>query len=214
MRILPAFFAVATLAVAGSALAQEASVSFSFSTGDAEQEPDDSGEESATGYSPDHPLSVGLRSGAWFQQHFEPGVGGHLRFRPWSWLMVEGSTDHYFAIDGSRRDHLVGVDAVFPFIGDERFSFGPSLGGSVDIRVSDAAGPSDDSVYQVLVGGRTGVFGELFLFDRLSAYASAQAGLFVGEHASVSLTENEIAIDGDVFIEPVGIAAVGASYAF
>ncbi len=197
-----------------SAFAQDVSVSLSFSTGGSEQEPDDADEESSTGYSAEHPLSVGLRSGAWFQQHFEPGVGGHLRFRPWSWLMVEGSTDHYFAIDGTRRDHLVGVDVVFPFIGDERFSFGPSLGGSLDVRASDAADPSDDSVYQLLVGGRTGAFAELFLFDRLSAYASAQAGLFVGEHASVALSENEISIEGDVFVEPVGLAAVGASYAF
>lgn len=181
--------------------------------GDAD-ETDDPEAEREPGYSPDHPLSIGLRSGAWIQRQVEPGVGGYLRFRPFSWLAAEASTDHYFAVDGSRRDHLVGLDLLFPFLGDERFSFGPSVGGSLAVRVSDAPLPSTATVYQLLLGGRAGVLGELYIVEGLAAYASAQAGLFVGENASVLVTENEIAVSGGVFLEPVGVATAGASYAF
>jgi hypothetical protein len=203
----------ALLLTAPAALAEEAGLDLSVSVGDA-QPSDEPDAERATGYSADHPLSLGVRSGAWIQRQIEPGVGGFLRFRPFSWLAAEASTDHYFALDGTRRDHLVGLDLLFPFLGDERFSFGPSVGGTLAVRVSEAAAPSSATVYQLLLGGRAGVTGEVFLVDGLAAFASAQAGLFVGQNARVLLTENEIAVTGNVFLEPVGLVAAGASYSF
>ena len=48
----------------------------------------------------------------WIQRSLEPGVGGHIRFRPLSWVGVELSTDHFFTVDQplARRDHIVGAD--------------------------------------------------------------------------------------------------------
>jgi len=205
----------AFLVSASMAFGQDASVDFRLSTdtsGGADTDADADAERD--GYSPDHPLSVGMRSGAWIQKQIEPGVGGFLRFRPFSWLAGEVSTDHYFALDGRRRDHLVGADLMFPFLGDERFSVGPTAGGTLAVRVSDTARPSDATVYQFLVGGRAGLLGELFIVDGVAAFVSAQAGLFVGENASVLVTENEVAVSGNVFVEPVGLVGAGASYAF
>lgn len=216
VRHLAAFVLLAAFLLSASlAFGQEASADFRLSVGgtaDEDVASDDEGERE--GYSPDHPLSVGLRSGAWIQSQVEPGVGGFLRFRPFSWLAGEVSTDHYFALDGRRRDHLVGLDLQLPFLGDERFSIGPTAGGSLVVRVSDATLPSDATIYQLLVGGRAGLQGELFLVDRVAAFVSAQAGLFVGENAQVLVTENEIAVSGSVFLEPVALLGAGASYAF
>lgn len=216
MRHLAVLLFFAAFHVSASlAFGQEASVDFRLSVGGTTHEDVGSGEAGEReGYSPDHPLSVGLRSGAWIQTQVEPGVGGFLRFRPLSWLAGEVSTDHYFALDGRRRDHLVGLDLQVPFLGDERFSIGPTAGGSLVVRVSDATLPTDATVYQLLLGGRAGLLGELFLFDGLAAFVSAQAGLFVGENAHVLVTQNEIAVAGSVFLEPVALLGAGASYAF
>jgi hypothetical protein len=56
--------------------------------------------------------------------------------------------------------------------------------------------------------------GEVYIIDGIALFASAQAGLFVGENVDVLVTENEIAVSGDVFLEPVGLVNAGASYSF
>jgi hypothetical protein len=232
-------FLVASAAIgpASSAFAQEVSGSFGLDLGAGSAHADldvslgaeaaeSESEGRADGYSPSHPFALGLRSAVWIQRSLEPGVGGHLRWRPISWLGLEVSTDHFFAVSKParqspaqpdqpepRRDHMVGGDAFLAVIGDEEFFIAPTAGVSLDVRVTEPKGAGEDATVQPLAGGHAGLMGELYLIDGLAAFAAAKAGVLVGAAADVVLSE-DAHVSGKVFVEPVGFVTLGASYYF
>lgn len=172
-------------------------------------------EERPAAYSPAHPFALGMRSAVWAQRSLEPGVGGHLRWRPISWLGVELSTDHFFSVDqpAARRDHVVGADLFLSVIGDDRFFIAPTAGALLDVRVTEAVAPSADDTVQPLAGAHAGLMGEIYVVDGLAAFAAGKAGALVGAAGEVVLSE-DAHISGEVFVEPFGIVTLGGSYYF
>lgn len=207
---LPFLLLVAALGPTSSAYALEASIGVELGT---EKDQQADAEEQDAGYSPAHPLAVGVRSAVWLQRSLEPGLGGHLRWRPFSWVGVELSTDHFFSVNQAiaRRDHMVGADLFLSFIGDDEFFVAPTAGVSLDVRVTEDA--ASDVTVQPLAGAHCGVMGELYLVDSLAAFAAAKAGALIGAAGEISLSE-DAHVSGEVFIEPVGIITLGASYYF
>jgi len=228
----PLFWCLVTSSAVGSAssaLAQEVSGSFALDLGGEvsahadvevdlgteEAEEAAESEERAEGYSSAHPFALGLRSAVWIQRSLEPGVGGHLRWRPISWLGFELSTDHFFAVDkpAMRRDHVVGADVFLALIGDETFFIAPTAGVSLDIRVTEPERAERDATATPLAGGHAGLMGEIYVLDGLAAFAAAKAGALLGAEADVVLSEDAY-VSGKLFIEPVGFVTLGASYYF
>ena len=218
LSVLPALAQSASLDLeagieSGVSFELEASVDAGTMTS-ARGEGADDGHARAAGYSPSHPLSIGLRSGVWVQRSLAPGVGAHVRWRPLRWIGVEVSTDHFFEVgaSGERRDHLVGADLFFSVIGDERFFIAPTLGATLDVRATRAELEEGESL-QALFGGHAGLMGEIYVIDGLAGFASAKAGVLAGAAGEIALLE-EAHVFGEVFVEPVGMVMLGASYWF
>ena len=226
-RLYRRLLACLALGSASPALAQEASggVDFDLENGFGAHgeiaigrggEPDEAGDDDRpAAYSPAHPFALGARSGVWIQRSLEPGVGGHIRFRPLSWVGVELSTDHFFTVDQplARRDHVVGADLFLSLVGDDRFFIAPTVGGLLDVRVTEASAPARDDSVQPLAGVHGGLMGEVYVVDGLAVSAAGKAGVFIGAAGEVSLTD-DAHIAGEVFVEPFGIATLGGSYYF
>ncbi len=165
-------------------------------------------------WSADHPIAIGTRASGWFGDYFAPGLGGHIKIRPWSWLGVELFSDNFARPqDGVwRHDHVIGFSAYLPAIlaGDDWF-IGPSLGACVDFRFAHPEGETP-STSDILFGVHGGLMAELFLANGFSMQMNATVYAYIGHETEFERWSAQIS--NELQVAPQGLVTAGLNYYF
>jgi hypothetical protein len=139
-------------------------------------------------WSSDHPFALGSRAGVWAQGYAEPGIGGQLRFQPWSFIGLEGFADNFARLSHGtlKRDHVNGFNLFFPLTRNRSWSVSPQFGVCDDFEfVSPFGGGSGPSVQDVLMGAHAGLQAEARFGGGLSVEAEVDAFGYLGHGAAL-----------------------------
>src|SRR5688572_12090498 len=137
---------------------------------------------SRKGWSEDHPIAIGTRASGWIGDYAAPGVGGHLKIRPFEWVGVETFSDNYVMTHAGslRHAHVIGFSLFFPsLIGSRSFFLSPPLGSCVDFRFvhPDDGGPR---ARDVVFGIHGGLMAELFVWNGFAVELDAIVYAYIG----------------------------------
>ena len=138
---------------------------------------------SRNGWSEDHPIAIGTRASGWIGGYAAPGVGGHLKIRPFEWVGVETFADNFAMKVGEdvRHDHVIGFSLFFPsLIGDRRFFVSPTLGSCVDFRFHEPLDGDRPKTRDILFGIHGGLMSELFVWHGFAVELDATVYAYIG----------------------------------
>jgi hypothetical protein len=135
------------------------------------------------GWSPNHPIALGSRASGWVGDYSAPGIGGHLKIRPFEWIGVEAFADN-FALkseDTFRHDHVIGFSLYLPsLIGNNSFFVSPTLGSCVDFRFEHPLEGDRPAARDILFGVHAGVMAEWFVWQGFALEANATVYGYLG----------------------------------
>ncbi len=134
------------------------------------------------GWSADHPIAMGTRASGWVGDYSAPGLGGHLKIRPFEWIGVETFADNFAMVQQEtvRHDHVIGFSLYLPsLIGTQTFFVSPTLGSCVDFRFEH---PLDDrpKTRDILFGIHGGLMAEVFIWHGFALELDATVYGYIG----------------------------------
>jgi hypothetical protein len=135
------------------------------------------------GWSENHPIAIGTRASGWIGDYAAPGVGGHLKIRPFEWIGVETFADNFAMSvgDAVRHDHVIGFSLFLPsLIGDRRFFVSPTLGSCVDFRFVRPLEGDRPATRDILFGVHGGLMAELFVWHGFAVELDATVYAYLG----------------------------------
>ncbi len=163
----------------------------------------------------DHPIAIGSRVSASLGGYAAPGVGGHLKIRPWDWVGVETFSDNFVRLqdDAWRRDHVIGFSLYFPsLISGDGWYIAPTIGTCVDFRVAHPTDPGVPSVSDILFGVHGGAVAEIFVPFGFSVQVAATMYAYYGHDTSYEDWSAEVS--SDLSWSPLGQLTAGINWYF
>lgn len=162
-------------------------------------------------WSPRHPVALGLRGLVWAGEYTAPGIGGHLRIRPWKRFGVELFADHTMQHQDPSwlHDNVIGFHTFFPLLKATRFYIAPTVGACVDFRV--LAGPGPD-VTDVRFAPHAGLQAEVHLIDGVALEVGGTFYAYLGNDVAKSGWTGSTS--SRLQFTPTGQATVAVNYAF
>lgn len=169
----------------------------------------------AGGWDGSHTVALGMRGVGRFGQYHLGGVGGQLRWRPFSWMAVDLFADHTFgSAGGFRHDHEIGGTLQFPsLIHGERWSLYPFIGACAMLVVLHPEPVGDaPAVWDVRFGAHGGAGFEYYVHPRVSLQVHGEAIVYVGHDVQGYRWGGNVSQELYPFV--VGQATLGANYWF
>lgn len=136
-----------------------------------------------------HPVALGARTSAWAGSYAAPGLGGHLKIRPWEAFGLDLFSDNFLILQGDslRHDHVIGFSGYFPtLLAGETWFIAPTGGLCVDFRFAHARGREAPSASAILFGAHAGAMAEVFLEHGFSFQANASGYAYLGHDVEVA----------------------------
>lgn len=150
---------------------------------------------------------MGGRAASWVGSYVAPGVGGHLKVRPWRTFGLELFSDNFLRPqEGAlRHDHVIGFSGYFPSLfGSDRFFVAPTAGACVDFRFAHPSAEDAPSVSDVLFGVHGGLMAELFLPHGFSLELDATITTYLGHDSGVDRWS--AVLSNDLKVSAIGLA--------
>ncbi len=135
------------------------------------------------GWAENHPIALGSRASGWVGDYSAPGLGGHLKIRPFEWVGVEAFADNFAmsAHDTFRHDHVIGFSLFFPsLLGSRSFFVSPTLGSCVDFKFLHPLDGERPKTRDILFGVHGGLMSELFLWHGFAIELDATVYAYIG----------------------------------
>lgn len=155
-----------------------------------------------SGWSENHPVALGPRVSAWVGGDYSaPGVGGHLKLRPFDWVGVEAFSDNFALMEGDvvRHDHVIGFSLYFPsLLGSNRWFVSPTLGTCVDFRFAHNLNGDNPATKDILFGLHGGLMAELFVWHGFAVELDATVYAYLGHDTGVERWTSRISNDLEV----------------
>lgn len=131
-------------------------------------------------------FALGARFSGWAGPYDAPGVGGHLKIRPWDMLGIELFNDNFAVLsdDGLRHDHVIGFSLYAPrLLSGEDWFLAPTFGSCVDFSFSHPKSKAAPGTSDLLFGVHGGLMAEVFVFDGFAFEMNATVYGYLGHEA-------------------------------
>lgn len=164
---------------------------------------------------PGHGVAIGVRGSGWVGPYAAPGLGGHIKVRPWEALGIELFSDN-FAMrqeDAWRHDHVIGFSLYAPsLITGEEWFLAPTFGACVDFRFAHPDQAEAPSTSDILFGLHAGAMLEVFLLEDFAFEANGTVYSYLGHETG--LERWSARVSNELGVSWVGLVTAGFNYWF
>lgn len=160
-------------------------------------------------------VALGTRTSAWVGPYAAPGLGGHIKIRPWEALGIELFNDNlaWRQDDAWRHDHVIGFGLYAPsLIAGDGWYLAPTAGACVDFRFAHPAEAEAPGTSDVLFGVHGGLMAEVYLLEGFAFEASASLYGYVGH--DTGLERWSARVSNGLGGSTVGLVSGGVNYWF
>jgi hypothetical protein len=144
------------------------------------------------------PVALGTRASGWFGGYSAPGLGGHIKLRPFEWVGVEAFLDNFAMTqeEAIRHDHVIGFSLFFPsLLGNRSFYVSPTLGTCVDFRFAHPTEGDQPATKDILFGLHGGLMAELFVWRGIALELNATVYAYLGHETELERWTSRISND-------------------
>ena len=166
------------------------------------------------GWSRQHPVALGVRGGVWMGEWAAPGIGGHIKVRPFKRFGIELFADNYLMVEHKTawHNHVIGFSLYTPIVARERWNLSPTLGMCADFAFATPVGRQASGLADIRFGVHGGALFEVFVGHGFSVQAQATLYAYFGNYGQ---QEGWSAFGSDqLSVRPVGQLTAAASYYF